>query len=118
MESQTPWLIAAVLSAMTAVAGWVARGGQRKISHEGGALGLYRDALALLESTQETLSVMGQRLDVVQASLNDCVRARDEGKIARAQDRVKMAQLEEEIVRLRIHLDASDARTGVLESEQ
>lgn len=113
MESQAPWLIAAVLSALTAVAGWLARGRQRIISQEDGALGLYRDALALLESAQDALSAMGLRLDEVQSLLNECVRARDQSKIERAQDRVKIAQLEEEIVRLRVHVNATEARAAV-----
>ena len=136
MESQTPWLIAAVLSAMTAVAGWVARGGQRTIAQEGAWSRLHRDAVEVVRVQQDVTNALSEEVKTVRrelttvlGSLQDCMVARDQAKIERAQDRVsiqieraqdrvKMAQLEEEIVRLRVHINASDARTDVLEAVQ
>lgn len=94
------------------LAGWFARGRQREIATEDGALGLYRDALAILDRTQALLSETAEQRDAQQGLLMACVNARDKFEIALADAKLKIAELEQRraqdafrITEMRIEVD-------------
>lgn len=128
--------VAALVGAVGGGLGWLLRGRQRHISGETGALGLYGDALSLLENAHVALRNMEAARDEMERerdgveqrmrrhvtetreALSACITARDEAKLERAKDRVIIAQLQEEVLKLQVRATAGEGRTSHLEDAE
>ncbi len=121
MDATAITLLASVMTTTIGAAiGWFAHGKQRQIQAEGGALELYHDALAVLESVQSEVTRMSGDREEMRVQLEECVRARNDAALERAKDRVKIAQLEQgaiegqqKIAHLEEELSKLTPRTGV-----
>ena len=87
-----------LLSAFTALGGWFARGKQRHVSTEDSALALYQDSLNVLERVQQMYREMVASRDRLQSQLVECIDARDTAIVERGRDRVKLTQLEADLI--------------------